>query len=209
MYTVIDMQKDPRFAQYVHFNSYEAPFLQMTVKTDVTDLVRFCGKRHFSFYAAMTRIAVLAANRVPELRRRICGSEVREYDACAASITELGPYDIYYYCTLEPKADWETFIPYSEAARQERRKTPELTEDMDADRLFFISCTPTLHYEQLNVPTDRRYTNPMITWGRYEEDRRGRLMLPLSLACHHALADGYHVAVFYKNAEEEIGRLPL
>lgn len=207
MYTVIDMKKDPRREHFEHFTSLDVPFAGVTVKVDVTKLVRFCKERHCSFYAAMTRIAILAGNRVPEFRRRIVGSEVREYEECSASITELGPFDAYYYCTLSAKESWEAFIPYAEKTRAERRTRPGLFEEDDETDQFFITCTPDLHFEQIINPLKNNVSNPMIGWGRYEEDWKGRLMMPLSVLVHHALADGVHIARFYKNVEEELNKL--
>lgn len=208
MYRLIDMQTDPRREQYAHFTSLQSPFLGVTVRTDVTKLVRFCKERHCSFYAAMTRAVLLAGNRVLELRRRIVNGEVREYDMCTASITESGDNGAYYYCTLRQEESWEKFFPAAEKARAERRKRQGLFEDDESENQFFITCTPTLCFEQLILPFDKSVTNPMISWGRYEEDHRGRLMLPVSIIVHHALADGLHLSKFYACLEEELKGLP-
>ena len=209
MYKLIDMQNDPRRAQYELFCSYSNPSVGLTAKVDVTDLVRFCRERHFSFYAAMVRVVTLAANRVPELRRRKSGDEVHEYGSCSASMTELGENGVYYYCTLEPKQSWGEFIPYAEATRAARRACPTLTEDADAESQFFITSVPWVSYEQLLLPYDAAIiSNPSISWGRYEADHRDRLMLPLTLICHHGLVDGVHIGTFYRYVAEELANLP-
>lgn len=208
MYRIIDMKRDPRRAQFEHFMSLQSPFVGVTVRTDVSGLARYCKERHFSFYAAMTRAVMLAGNRVPELRRRVVNGEVREYDQCCASITELGGNDLYYYCTLRQKESWEAFFPYAEEVRAERRKHEGLFEDEESDSQFFITCTPDLCFEQLILPFDRSVTNPMISWGRYEKDPSGRLMLPVSIIACHALADGVHISKFYRYLEEELKRFP-
>ena len=51
-------------------------------------------------------------------------------------------------------------------------------------------------------------SNPRITWGKFDPDHRGRLMMPVTLLAHHALVDGLHAAAFYKNIEAELDRLP-
>lgn len=209
MYAVIDMENDPRKDQYKLFTSYANPAVGLTAKVDVTDLVRFCKERQFSFYAAMIRVVTLAANRVPELRRRIHEKEVREYERCSASVTEMAPSGVYYYCTLAPQETWEQYIPYAIETRGTQRRNPSLREDPDAESMLFITCVPTLSFDQLVLPYDASViSNPEISWGKYEEDWHGRLMMPLSILCHHALADGVHIAAFYKNVEEELKKLP-
>ena len=209
MYTIIDMQKDPRKDQFNLFMSYRNPAVGLTAKVDVSNLVRFCKIRHFSFYAAMIRIIMLAGNRVPEFRRRIHDGEVREYDTCTVSATEIAPSDVYYYCTLEAQPDWETYIPYAEKARKAQRENPSLEENAESESQFFVTCVPTLAYEQLVLPYDASsISNPEISWGKYEKDWQGRYMMPVSVLCHHALVDGVHIAAFYKNVEEELNKLP-
>lgn len=48
-------------------------------------------------------------------------------------------------------------------------------------------------------------SNPRITWGKYEENARGRLTLPVTVLLHHALADGLHLWLFYQGLEREMG----
>lgn len=206
MYTVIDMAKDPRAGQYALFTTYSNPFLSVTADVDVTDLVRFCRERHFSFYAGMTRLVLSAANRVPELRRRIVGGEVREYDQCEASIIEMGAGSVYYYCMLESKESWEAFIPYAQVTRAAHREHPILEEE--AEELFYISCLPTLRFSEISLPHDPQCTNPMFTWGKFEQDSRGRYLLPLNVSCHHGLIDGYHLEQFFRILKEELAGLP-
>jgi len=76
---------------------------------------------------------------------------------------------------------------------------PSIDEDEDVAGLYFVTCLPWLHYTQLIQPTaGGDESNPRISWGRYEADWRGRLMLPVTLMVHHALCDGIHIARFYE-----------
>ncbi len=49
--------------------------------------------------------------------------------------------------------------------------------------------------------------NPRFCWGRYEEDHRGRLMLPFTLNANHALMDGVHAGAFYRRLQEELDKV--
>ena len=42
---------------------------------------------------------------------------------------------------------------------------------------------------------------PVVTWGRYEEER-GRLIMPLTMNIHHAVADGFHLSRFFREVQE-------
>ena len=43
-------------------------------------------------------------------------------------------------------------------------------------------------------------SNPRITWGRYTRED-GRVRMPVTALCHHALVDGLHLARFYEALE--------
>lgn len=204
-YRIIDMTNDPRRAHFDYFRSLQNPYLGVTADVDVTALKAFCAARGCSFYLAFTHVAALAANAVPELRRRIRDGGIIEYDACGTSHVELLDSGAYGYCTLYHDLDWDAWLPYAEAQRARSRAAASIEEDADVDGLIFITSLPWLRYTQLTQPTaGGDESNPRVSWGRFEADARGRLMMPVTLLVHHALADGRHVAQFYRALEERL-----
>ncbi len=53
------------------------------------------------------------------------------------------------------------------------------------------------------IPAD---SNPRITWGKYFEEN-GKVKIPISTLCNHAIVDGLHISKFYENLEREIADL--
>ena len=79
-----------------------------------------------------------------------------------------------------------------------------IQEDADTLGKFFISTVPWVSYTALVQPVPSPAdSNPRITWGKYFT-QEGRILLPLSVLCHHALVDGIHIAAFYRGLAEEI-----
>ena len=74
----LDLSNSPRKAHFEHFRHMPDPHVGLTVDVDVTELVQKCKQEGWPFYLAMIRVAVEAANAVPELRRRIRGETVVE-----------------------------------------------------------------------------------------------------------------------------------
>ena len=203
----IDMSRDPRKAHFDHFRHAPDPHVGLTVDVDVTDFVHLCKDRGWAFYPALIRVAAQAANAVPELRRRIRGELVVEYDRCDTSHIELLDNGTYCYCTLrhDPAQSWEDYMAYAAAKRKAARAGASIEEEDDVESLYFISTIPWLQYRgfyQPNYGPDS--SNPAITWGRYEPDYRGRLMMPLTILAHHALVDGLQIAAFYREIEKVI-----
>lgn len=67
---------------------------------------------------------------------------------------------------------------------------------------YSISCIPWVSFTgfNLNIITDGRYLSPIITWGKYFE-QGDKILLPLSVQIHHAVADGYHTAQFINDVQ--------
>ena len=201
----IDMTTYPRRAHYDHFRHAPNPHVGVTVDVDVTELVERCRENGWSFYLSFIHAAALAANSVPELRRRIKGEGIVEYESCATSHVELLEDGTYCYCTLrhDPAQSWGDYMAYAVEARQKARAGASIEEDAEVDSYLFITSLPWFHYSTLIQPTSGSDDcNPRISWGRYTPDYRGRLMIPLTLLCHHSLVDGLQIAAFYKALED-------
>ena len=209
-YHEIDLACYSRKAHFEHFLHYPNPHVGVTVDVDVTDLVSVCKERGWSFYLAFIRVAALAANAVPELRRRIRGAGIVEYDACGTSHIELLLDGTYCYCTLrhDPAQSWDDYMTCAAAQRNLARAGASIQEEDDVESLLFITSLPWLQYSALVQPTaGPDDSNPRISWGKYAPDHRGRLMLPLTLLCHHSLVDGLQISAFYQEVEACLKRM--
>ena len=202
--TAIDMKTYPRRAHFEHFTAMPNPFAGVTVNVDVTALRAFCRDRGASFTLAFLHAAARAANAVPALRQRISNGGIVEYDACGTSHVELLPDGTYCYCTLYHDADWDDYLPRAAELQRLCRTRATIDDDDDVEGLYFCTCLPWLHFVDFQQPTDPAVSNPHISWGRFEQDWRGRWMMPVNLLAHHALADGAHIAAFFLALDEQL-----
>ena len=204
----IDMATYPRREHFNHFVGMAYPYVGVTVEVDVTDLLALCREKGYFFYLMVLHAVALAADEVPEFRRRIEGDGIVEYDTCPTSHTELKPDGTYAYCTLHHHMPLADYLAKAEAARAAARENGSIEEEDDVQSMYFISTLPWLHYSQLVQPVAcGEESNPRITWGKYQPDAAGRMMMPLSVLVHHALADGLHIAQFYEVFDRVTARL--
>lgn len=209
---IIDLTNDPRRAHFDYFRSLAYPYVGVTVPVDVTDLRALCKTRGYSFYLTFLHAVAFAADGVPELRRRILDGKIVEYDACPSSHTELLENGAYCYCTLrhDRALSLEAWLGYAEQTRKACRENASIAEDEDVLCEYFISALPWLPYTSLVQPVaGGDESNPRISWGKFEPNARGRLLMPVSILVHHALADGLHLAKFYENLDKELKKLIL
>ena len=201
----IDLDTYPRRDHFNHFCAMAYPYAGVTVDVDVTDLLAQCREKGYSFYLMVLHAVALAADEVPEFRRRIDHGGIVEYDECPTSHIELKPDGTYAYCTLRHHMPLADYLTQAEVARTAAREGGSIEEEDDVQSMYFISTLPWLHYTQLVQPVAcGEESNPRITWGKYQADDKGRMMMPLSVLVHHALADGLHIAKFYEAFNQQM-----
>lgn len=179
---VISMDRDPRREQFQLFSGYTFPYAGVTVQLDVTAL---------------------------ELRRRIEDGQVVEYDECPVSFTELKPDGSYAYCRMETaRIPYEDYIAMGRQQQAAARQGGTIETDRQAESPgIFASCLPWLNYTALTHPAcTPADSNVRVSWGQLFM-RCGMTQLSVSIQVHHALADGWHIARFYRALEEEIAAL--
>ena len=204
----IDMATYPRRAHFEHFIGMSYPYVGMTVEVDVTDLLALCREKKISFYLMVMHAVALAADEVPEFRRRIDQGGIVEYEACPTSHTELKPDGTYVYCTLRHHMPLAEFVPMAEAARKVAQESGSIEEDADVKSMYYISTVPWIRYAQVIQPTaGGEDSNPRFVWGKYQADAAGKVTMPLSVLVHHALADGLHIARFYDAFDRQAANL--
>ena len=204
----IDMATYPRRDHFEHFYGMAYPYVGVTVDVDVTDLLALCREKGYSFYLMVLHAVALAADEVDEFRRRIDDGGIVEYDECPTSHTELKPDGTYAYCTLHHHMPLAEYLQRAEAARAAARESGSIEEEDAVQSMYFISTLPWLHYTQLIQPVAcGEESNPRFIWGKYQQNAEGRMMMPLSVLVHHALADGVHIAKFYDEFEKQMKHL--
>ena len=204
----IDLENYNRRRHFEYFSALQYPYVGVTNNVDVSELVRFCEDRNYSFYLTILHAIALAADGVRELRQRIHNGGIIEYSECPTSHIELLEDNTYCYCTLRHHMAMDEYIPYAEETRKRAREQGSIDEDDDAESMYFISTLPWLHYTAMIQPVaGGEESNPRITWGKFQEDYQGRKQLPVTLLAHHALVDGIHIAMFYQNLEQQIKKI--
>ena len=207
-YRIIPWENYPRRAHLDYFCAMAQPYAGLTVPVDITAFFQVVGQRRLPFFLSFLCCVSRAANGVPELRQRLRGETLVEYDLCPTSHTVALADGTYCYCALTADRPFGDFLPYARQAQEAAKAQRSLDDggEEDALPLLFISTLPWVHYEALVQPTPSPAdTNPRITWGRFRREG-DRVVLPVSLLCHHGLVDGLHMAHFYANLERELAQ---
>lgn len=204
-YKYLDMETYKRKNHFEYFNSLAYPYVGLTVNVDITDLLKTIKAKRLPFFLSICYCVSRAANRVPEFRQRILNNQIIEYDDCLTSHTVALSDGTYCYCDLDSNRSFEDYICYAVYEQEKARQKNSIDENAD-DALgkIFISTIPWVSYTALINPTPvPADSNPRITWGKYFMQNE-KVLLPVSVLCHHALVDGLHISRFYDFLNEEI-----
>lgn len=199
----VNMDAYKRKEHFEYFSSLAYPYVGVTVNVDITELLSKIKEKRLPFFLTVCYCVGRAANAVPEFRQRIQNGQIVEYDHCRTSHTVALDDGTYCYCNLESDMGFADYIPYAVREQEKAKEEATIHEEDNLD-MIFISTLPWLSYTSLVQPVPMPAdSNPRITWGKYFQ-QEGKTFLPLSVLCHHALADGLHIARFYEQLDKEI-----
>ncbi len=199
------MDDYPRRAHFEYFNAMAYPYVGLTAQVDVTDFVTAVKEKSLPFFLSLCWCVSGAANDVPQLRQRILEGRIIEFPRCPTSHTVALDDGTYCYCTLDGDKPFFDYLTYAARTQDRARARGSIQEsEEEALSLLFLSTLPWLSYTALVQPVPSPSdSNPRITWGKYTASE-GRLLLPVSILCHHALVDGSHIAAFYAALEQRV-----
>jgi len=204
----LNMMAYPRRQHLAYFRQLAYPYVGTTVNVKITMWREWVKANKLPFFLSFCYCAAHAANAIPEFRQRLRGEAVVEYDWCKTSHTVALENGTYAYCTLNSRMPFEAYIPYA-VETQEKAKAAGclMDKEEEAESLLFVSTLPWITYTALIQPVPMPAdSNPRITWGKaFEQD--GETFLPVSVLCHHGLADGLHIARFYQVLDDELQKL--
>lgn len=127
------------------------------------------------------------------------------WDFVSPSYTDFHPEDeSFTKMVTEYAEDLFTFCDRVKADRERHKNDRGISEEQKPN-FFDVSCLPWVKYKHFDIRVfdEGRFLAPVVTWGRYEREN-GRLMMPLTMNIHHAVADGFHLSRFFHEVQEEI-----
>ncbi len=77
--------------------------------------------------------------------------------------------------------------------------------DLPPPNAYTVSCLPWVEFKHFAVHgyENKPYYFPSVEAGKFFE-RDGKTLMPLSLTCHHATTDGWHVKTFLETLQQDM-----
>lgn len=207
---IINIEKWPRRDLFRFYSKLDYPHFNVCADIDISRLHRQCRKSDISRFNGVLYGVSNAANAIEEFRLRIRGEEVIRHDVVHPSFTVLTGEDIFCFCETKYCEDISEFSDRTNDAIINAKKNPSLEDIPGRDDYLFVSSLPWLKFSSVSHPIHMHPVDsiPRITWGQFTETHK-RVVMPLSVQVHHALADGYHVGKFFELFQQWINSFEL
>lgn len=189
---------------YKHFSAMQCPYCSLTCDVEVTQARAFMLAHGIPSYAGMIYLVTKAVHSVPELRVRIVGEDVFEYDLVHPSFTLLNSNNQLCFGAARYDADPNVFLRRTREAMERAKNAQQLDLGPAGQDVLYLSCVPWVHFTSVSHPMRLGQPDsiPRITWGRFEpkdgksEKDGKREKVAVNLQVHHGLADGLHISQF-------------
>lgn len=182
-----------RKALFEIYNERSNPFLFVTTKVDITNIIKYC-KVHKNYYATIAYFILMAAEELDCFKYRFENNKVYKYDSLRPCFVQMFNDDEIGFFSCNKKNDFKEYIKDFEERQNKFLKDKKSENSTDQGEVWF-SCTPWFEFTSLIVPFDKKITIPQFIWGKYiKED--GRYYTNLMIMVHHGFADGKHIAMF-------------
>lgn len=195
---IIDIATWNRKEHFEHFSAFDDPFFGVTVNVDCSSSYQFAKDQGISFSLLILHRIITAASQVEEFRYRIQDGSVVCYDSLVPEATVARPDSTFSFASFEYEADVHDFIRKAQAEIKRLQQTTGLNKGgVFHPNAIHYSAVPWLAFTDMKHPSNLRSGDsvPKISTGKFFREGE-RLLLPISITCHHGLMDGYHVGRF-------------
>lgn len=213
-FTEIDMKTWPRAQEFRFFTQMMPNEFSITTELDVTALLRRLKEKGIKFYPAFLWLVTRELIKQPEFRTTIKDNKLGYYDTlCPLFPVFHDDTKTFSSLWLDYTDDFAAFYrDYEDVVAKfgDSKRFLARRDKFMPENTYVISSIPWLNFSHFSVHNlgNKPYFLPTVDSGKYVE-KNGRLMMPVSLTCHHAVADGYHFSVFFDGLQKSFDSFEL
>lgn len=202
-YQTVDLSAWSRGSLFKFYIDRMRIVMSLTVDIDVTSLVNYGKKNSLKFYPLMIWTVSKVVNSHDEFKYGWNEKgELIKWDVISPSYADFHRDDENFVkMVTQFSDDLSEFYAGFLRDRERSRQLRGIVEHQPPNR-FDVSCLPWVRYRHFDVHVfdEGKFLAPVITWGKYEAEC-GKLVMPLTMNIHHAVADGFHLSRFFNEVQ--------
>ena len=207
-FTPLDLQTWKRGQMFYYFSKIAPTGYSLTVKLDITNMKAALDEAKLKFFPAYLWLVTKNLNLQEEFRIAEKDGQIGYYDHLMPLYASFHKDDqTFSLMWTEYEDDFRTFYD-AYIRNQERygegRGVLAQSDLLPPPNAYTVSCVPWISFQHFAVHSyeNKPYFFPSVEAGKFVMEN-DRLMMPLSITCHHATTDGYHVSRFLEQLQAE------
>lgn len=201
----LDVDSWNRKEHFQHFNQLADPYFGVTVDVDVTDAFAFSKKNSISFFVVYLHACMTAINRIENFKYRLVANDkIVIHDVINASATIIREDTTFGFSYINFSKDLEVFYQNFKAEKERILNSTNLYPPVNSEDCIYCSAMPWINFSGHKEPFKGiKESVPKLAFGKCIE-KQGRLQMPVAILVNHALMDGYHVGLFFKEYQKAL-----
>lgn len=208
-FTPIDLKTWPRSQMYCYFSQMAPTGYSLTVSMDVSQLRRTLREAGMKFFPAYLWLVTRNLNRQTEFKLAVKDGVLGYYDSLTPLYASFHEDDRTF--SLMWTAYCDDFCQFYQDYLKNQADFGDvhgvLTQPLTPPpaNAYTVSCIPWVSFSHFAVHSyeNKPYYFPSVEAGKFFEES-GRTLMPLSITCHHAATDGYHVKCFLESLQQDM-----
>ncbi len=205
----LDFAQWPRAEQFYYFSKMAPTGYSLSVQLDVTKLLDTVKSAGLKFFPAYLWLVTKNLNGQQEFRIAEKEGRIGYYRTLTPLYATFHEDDRTFSLMWTPyDDDFRTFHrAYLDNRQQFGQNHGILSQKgmLPPENAYTVSCVPWIPFQSFAVHSyeNKPYYFPSLEAGKFTETD-GRTWMPLSLTCHHATTDGYHVSRFLEALQSDM-----
>jgi len=208
-FTPIDFQSWPRSQIFYYFSKMAPTGYSMTVNMDVSNLRETLKKANLKFFPAYLWLVTRNLNRQIEFKIAEKDGVLGYYDTLTPLYANFHEDDHTFSLMWTDYTD--NFLQFYQAYLENNNNFGHIhgilsqPQTPPPENAYTISCVPWISFTHFAVHSyeNKAYYFPSVEAGKFFQ-QDDRILMPLSVTCHHAATDGYHVKCFLESLQKDM-----
>ncbi len=179
----------------------------MTVNLDITNFLSQVRAKRIKFFPTFLYLLSRTVNMHSEFRMGFDEEKNLGYYSCSNPLYTIFHSEPETFTTVwsEYDEDYNTFILNYNTDMAQYRLDEKISKPLALPNYFNVSSIPWTSFTgfNLNLQNGYDYLSPIFTIGKYYEDNE-KTLLPLAIQVNHAVCDGYHLARFVNDLQDDL-----
>ncbi len=208
-FTKLDLQTWKRGQMFYYFSKMAPTGYSLTVKIDVTNLRNCLKEAGLKFFPTYLWLVTTCINEQVEFKVAQKDGELGYYDTLTPMYASFHDDDkLFSLMWTEYDEDFQMFYKnYQDNQIKYGKNKGVLCQQgmMPPENCYTVSSIPWVGFEHFAVHSyeNKPYYFPSVEAGAFVEEN-GKIYMPMSITCHHATTDGWHVKVFLESLNRKI-----